>query len=426
MSCYRDSLASAKPYNEHVAKVGFLQKPAAGEYLVDPDELVGRPWPKCANLVLPGECGNGHRFAKVLMCGREWCPDCGRKDSPYHRRRVARILTKAQQMESIGFLVIEWPVKSRRKLRTHYCTSEKAMKLLNIRRKTFDKWIDEGKLLMAGDTVRVPTKTILSQLRLNISENLKKYGVKRGIDRWHYFGDENPAVRGYNPHLNILFDGAFLPKTVLQELKIFLRSQLNEPELIVNYSFRASPGEKMHTLKYVTRATFLDRSWDQQLADDLFGFRNGHNWGVWKDEPAWLLDNERESGSLAAVGKMEDGNCPICGEPIIWGKPEPKEILQVAGAKHIGGGYFWIRAPGDPPELLDTGPEIDRMAHNELELLDIGYKQFLANLNSDPAYLYDAFCDSERKSGRYISDLRRMFDIDLLEGRGNYDREVCN
>ncbi|GAI73676.1 unnamed protein product, partial [marine sediment metagenome] len=52
---------------------------------------------------IAGECENGHRFAKELVCGKEWCSVCGEDGSTAHMRRFARWLPKAQQLEVMGY-----------------------------------------------------------------------------------------------------------------------------------------------------------------------------------------------------------------------------------------------------------------------------------------------------------------------------------
>jgi len=348
-----------------------------------------KPWPKCAKWALPGECENGHLFAKVLMCGKEWCPDCGEKGSWIHRRRVARLLPKAQQMKTFFYINVEWPIRSRNKLRTSYLTFEQASERLGVYGKTIQKWTSEGKLLVVGvnsmgeQIVRVPTKLLLQQMRIRISKLLKKFGFDRGMDRWHFFGDDDPVGRGYNPHLNVIVETGFLPYRVLEQLKALLRIELSEPELIVNGSYRKTAAEKVHTLKYITRATFLDRSWDERLADDLYGFQNTHSWGRWKSELLWVMDNR------PGVVAFEANKCPSCGAAIKWSKPVPIELLWVLKATEIDAGYFSIPPPGEwsVSEYYDL---------DNLRLWKEGYALYLRNLEEllgeEPGGYYRNYC----------------------------------
>ena len=262
----------------------------------------------CAKWATIGECPNGHAFAKKIECGKEWCPRCGTDRSWIHNRRIFRWLRKAQQMNGMGYLVIEWPKHSRTRLRT---------------------------------------KKALSDMGKRLKADLSSWGIRRALRRWHFFG-ENGAKRGYNPHLNIIFDGGYIPISKLESLKSFLREALNEPQLIIHYSYRRSVAEMMHTLRYVTRATFRQREWDNILADNLYGFQNSQSWGTWKDDPVWQLDEPEFDLTLAStIAKLERGVCPHCGESLVWYKPVPCLLLDVWEAHSIGEGYYEI----PPPDL---------------------------------------------------------------------------
>jgi len=170
----------------------------------------------------------------------------------------------------------------------------------------------------------------------------------RGLRRWHFFGD---AGITFNPHINVLVDGQYIPEGKLEGIKSYLRSVLGEPELIINYSYRKSPGEQVHTLKYVLRATFLDKSWDEELAQDLYRFQNTNYWGRWTDAPVW---GYKGKAKFEVIEKLESGRCPECGEPIDWGKAVGIGWLKVWGGTDVGGGYFRLTDPGlSPPGLPD-------------------------------------------------------------------------
>ncbi|MBT9143950.1 MAG: hypothetical protein DDT29_02364 [Dehalococcoidia bacterium] len=269
--------------------------------------LRGLPWPDCARWFSIGECENGHRFVKVRLCGKEWCPVCGAKDSWIHFRRFSRWLVKAQQMRDMGYFVVEWPLASRHELR-----SKQAM-------------VDMGKRVKGA---------------------FQALGFDRGLRRWHFFGKHGDK---FNPHINVLVESAYLSKQRLKYIKSYLRLVLGEPGLIVNYSYRQTVARKVHSLKYITRATFLDLSWDPWLANDLYNFQNTNYWGKWKDDPAWQMDRGRKGvGDLVA---LESGMCCHCGTPIRWdGRVLSIVWLQMWEAagmmQAVGGGYF---------EFVDSG-----------------------------------------------------------------------
>jgi len=95
------------------------------------------------------------------MCGKEWCPDCGADGSWIHNRRIARWLPDVQQLDGYGYWVLEWPVDSRGNLRS---------------------------------------KQELSQMGKRAKGAMVAMGYPEGLRRWHWFGDEDPAGYGWNPH----------------------------------------------------------------------------------------------------------------------------------------------------------------------------------------------------------------------------------
>jgi len=195
---------------------------------------------------------------------------------------------------------------------------------------------------------------------------------KRGLIRWHWFGDRIPGK--YNPHMNILVDGAYIEPDQLEKIKASLRTALNVPDLIVNYSYCDKPGQMFHKVEYITRATFLDREWEPYMATELFNFRNQRWWGTWTDEPAWTVDqdkNEEITGMLKA-NQLQSGVCPSCndgtrlkvlytnrdGKPVQWTKPVDSTWLTIWSALEFAGtGYFEVpecEHRHGPEEVLTT------------------------------------------------------------------------
>lgn len=256
---------------------------------------------KCGYWAITDTCENGHRFAKALGCGREWCPDC-RED--FEKRRFARWLPKAQQIGVMGYLVITTP---------------------------------------RGNRPR--SKDELRAVRRSIVRGLKRLGFERGLSRWHWFGDKSNE---WYPHLNILLDCGYLPKDRLGQVKRMVARAFKTDMVVVNYRYSQKISQKVHWLKYIVRATFLDRSWDDPMADMLYRFNNSHCWGAWKGEAVWKLsDRQREMDAIAA---LEGGTCPYCGAPVTWhgGKDNLAEVafLPYLGFVEIGAGYW---AAGLPP-----------------------------------------------------------------------------
>ena len=134
----------------------------------------------CVTSFIRGNCSNGHFYAKALVCGKEWCPDCGQDNSIIHKRRQARWWGKVMQMKKVGYLVLTIP----RELRPTFMQKE-----------------------------------ALQDFRKYVTQKLKRMGYKRGLQRYHWAGD-CPICTGhgckicrwtgsdtvYKPHLNVLIE----------------------------------------------------------------------------------------------------------------------------------------------------------------------------------------------------------------------------
>ena len=254
-----------------------------------------------------GEDVNGHRFGKEIVCGKEWCTVCGENDSVAHKRRFARWLPKAQQLKVMGYFVFTLPEDLRAQYRT---------------------------------------KTALAELGHQIQGLLKVYGYSRGLRRWHWFGDKSTK---WHPHLNCLVDGGHLKPKKLANIKKQYASLLGVDLADVHYSYRVASGQMVHSLKYITRATFRDANYDMDMAVELWGFRNAVAWGrdEWKGEAVWSLADlsgealaDGEGLDIEAINSLAKGVCPECGEPIKWGKPLPVCLLDMEEKKSLGAGYY--------------------------------------------------------------------------------------
>lgn len=281
---------------------------------------------KCPSGFITGSCDNGHRFAKELYCGREWCPVCngtwerGELMKPSHGRRFARWYAKAQQIDSMGYFTFTIPEALRYKYRT---------------------------------------KVSLSRLGHQIQAILKAYGFRRGLRRWHYFGERGGV---YHPHLNCLVDGRFMERRELRQLRREYSKLLGVKLAIADYHFFESPGQKVHALSYVTRATFLDWTWDPDMARELRGFRNQLWWGSrqWTGEPVWSLADlgekaptDMSDSQVRAVASLERGECPRCGMPLTWERYWPISILPYMGGRSLGAGYHELPRVKPPGYRLD-------------------------------------------------------------------------
>jgi len=289
-----------------------------GGVSIDWEELDWLLTTKCPGYWKEGHCENGHRYAMELHCGREWCPVCGEEGSAAHDRRFSRWLPKATQIRPMGYFIFTIPADLRSKYRT---------------------------------------KKALSRLGHQVQELLRSHGYTRGLRRWHWFGEKSTR---WHPHLNILVDGGYLSAETLALIKTAYAGILGCQVVDVNYHYRRSPGEMVHTLKYVTRATFRDYKWDTRMAIELRGFRNQLWWGYgkWEQEPVWSLDDLQGKEDLAgldtrAIESLGTGICPSpnCGLPIHWGSVQAISILAAQEGKRSLGAGYWELPPVPPPEL---------------------------------------------------------------------------
>lgn len=283
-----------------------IANPATDETTVVSDTP---PLKKCPGYMIVGECANGHRYAKELHCGKETCSVCGQDNSVAHRRRIARLMPKVQQIQKLGYLVIEFPDKYRK----------------------IPGWTYSRRGLRAA------TKRIVDCLAGKRQGRKGRVGgfFARGILRWHWFGDKLPGK--WNPHVNVLVDAGYISDAELETIKAKLRQALMCPDLIVHYSYFDNTRQMMNKVEYVTRATFLDESWDGYMASQLYGFRNIRWWGTWSGPSAWSLPDE----SYKVTSDLESGHCPKCHEKIAWGKPVDIVWLQIERVVNsLGDGYY--------------------------------------------------------------------------------------
>jgi hypothetical protein len=283
--------------------------------VVDPGPLTA-----CQPLMIKGDCKKcGISVVKLIYCGREWCSRCGAPLSDFHQRRIARVKPKVMQMSRLGQLVIEFPDRFRKV--PGYAYSAAGLRL-------------------AGNAI----VDVLAGHRTNRGPRSGGY-FSRGWWRWHWFGDQMAGK--WNPHANVIFDAGYLPLATLESLKGDLRRELKCRDLIVNYSYRQTEFEMLHTLKYVTRSTFLNEEWDPYMAAQLYRFKNVHYWGKWDGPSVWTSEASHE---YEALSKLERGLCPDCDGALEWQKkPLPGYIfesnLRSGWLTALGGGYFKLKIP---------------------------------------------------------------------------------
>ena len=281
--------------------------------------------PPCPEWAVVGTCGEGHQFAKSLICNREWCKHCGGDGGPAHLRRIAAKLPKARQIGDMARFIFTVPPEIR------------------------DRYRDPNRLAAFG---------------VSIKRMLQGAGYARGLRRFHFFGEDHPGselqgdgTRPYHPHLEVIAEGGYLGKKQLKRIKISLGRILGitDPRRLnfyYRYLKRADPpGKKFHWLKYMLRPTFEDSAWDPEMAYRLIGFRNAVSWGVWhskspdgKNEdylpPVWDLPSP--DIVLSDVTNIQSGICPVDGTVISWGGTVGYHVVSDNPGwwANLGGGYY--------------------------------------------------------------------------------------
>jgi len=278
----------------------------------------------CGSLCKVGEDEEGNGIVVRLACRREWCPTCRLID---HKRRISSALPRLLQLDWMAYLVVTFPLEVR-------------------------VIMNDPKLL-----------TILAK---KLRQLLRKQGYRKVYTRWHFFGEHGEK---YHPHLNVLCDGGWLSPEELARLKDLIRRKLLKrsiarrikKDLVIHYDFTQDAKRKMHWVKYVTKASFTDRGWDEQLASRLKGFHNGCFAGTWNDPPKWrLTGTDKKFNTLL---KVKQGIHPISGKPIVWDKPlVPWALVQTEKLIHLGAWcycYTATRAPPLPPLDISNLTELD-------------------------------------------------------------------
>lgn len=290
----------------------------------------GREAEQCGRWALVKQCVNGHKVAKTLVCGREWCPKCGKKGSEAHNRRLARLIDRVYAMPTVGYLTFQIPLALR------------------------DKFEDIG---------------MLSQASCYLKRLLKREGYSRGVMRWHYYGETKDR---YHPHLNVLVQTeGYIGKSQLMRIRHawsrWLKNNCQADRYYlapVHYRYTDNEGRLWHWLKYITRATFTELTDDNRhIASDLFQFHNTNWFGDFPDSDkvigrerfdAWAkgLPGGGKQGILdiEAWHRYETSLCPVCGEATL----DIEGVIQFSKLVVItdyGGGLYQVN---ELPSYADT------------------------------------------------------------------------
>lgn len=274
-----EGLSNNEDYFEH-----YIQESAAP----DPADKIYR----CSKGFIWGESSQNN-FYKMLCCGREWCPDCGKKHSIPHDRRINRkgsnnqslqenLLALNQAGHPIQYLVITIP----RELRAVY-----------------------------------RNKQALSKFRRYWRDKLKREGHKFGVCRYHYCGEDGFL---WKPHLNILSIGDFIPAETLRQWRAELSRWFkmthkleNEPKANIYTAYTYDADKIRHWITYVTRAT--QTTYNKLNEDTIKNFRNI---APFKDSdfeiPVYQVEEKEQSPEERAAAEGFDLLPDGTKEKIIW------------------------------------------------------------------------------------------------------------
>lgn len=264
--------------------------------------------PDCSRGFTTGYCGCTS-YAKNIICGKEYCKDCGREGSPQHQKRFNRWMPKAKTLNKFGVLVITVPEELRYKYQN---------------------------------------KIRLSAFRGAVKNKLKRMGYDKGLMRWHLFGDcewclgkacykcnHTGAGNEFKPHLNIVIESGYIKNIheseMLNELKNFVqdfwKTKFKEVfKMNINYLYAKKIEDKVHQVKYITRSTF--RIYDEEVAQDLKKYRMTTVWGKWKK-----LEIQKDEA-------LDNNECPECKKFIRWIKYD--KLTNINTIIHLKHGKFKI------------------------------------------------------------------------------------
>lgn len=297
---------------------GVLREEFAGAALDDAiraDNAV--LFPSCGAQVSIRGCGEGHLYGISAICGREWCTKCGGHRGRAHNRRIGQYLAMTQEWSSVAYAVLTVPPELRGPFRD--------LRLLSKAGTALRRW-------------------------------LREHGVKRGVTRWHLFGEPGEGGTvceesllsgpGFAPHLNVFCESAYLRPVVLASLRRVWRLILERLSGVVMdgrgfedrtdalvfewryvrvYGSIKGVRQAVHWLMYMMGPRFLDVKWDVMLALTVVGWRNCVRWGRMTGERMWELDDiesgeekggvdvKRQGGVSEAGRHVLAGDCPECG-----------------------------------------------------------------------------------------------------------------
>jgi len=264
---------------------------------------------RCSKGFIWGESSQNN-FYKMICCGKEWCPDCGKKHSISHDRRINRIGANGQSLME-NFLGL---------LQNGYSIQYLVITIPSSLRKLYRN------------------KQNLNKFRNYWRDKLKREGYQVGFSRYHWAGEDGYL---WKPHLNILTVGGFIPAKTLREWRqdlsrwFKMNHKLNN-NLISNIhtSYTDEEGKVKHWVTYVNRAT--QTIYNKLNEDTIKGYRNCAPFKATDFEIPTYQREEREKSaeeSAAAEGfdLLPDGT----KEKIVWRMKQITKLQEDGTLKKI-------------------------------------------------------------------------------------------
>jgi len=311
----------------------------------------------CANVAAVSECGQGHTYAKVIPCGREWCEYCGENYSVIHGRRIDRWMPKINQMNKLGYMVVTLP--------------------------------DAAAKMMEREDLAAFGRALIRYLKRDMK-------IQRGLFRWHWCGDcrkckgkgcKDCEYKGtgkkFHPHINLIFERGYMDKNDLECIKQFVCKWVKNnikyeyENAVIHYQFTKDKNKMKHIVNYVTRSTMrfagltVPGKNGQYLKNFIKGFRTTNTWGKWDkvekpqdagDTPTALLNNKVCECCANNTGEFS---------PLKFlSKPVPiKDIYQTNITRYKDGWYYLAGKLERPPEL-DEPDDLKLFRLKERALVD--------------------------------------------------------
>ncbi|MFZ8825963.1 MAG: hypothetical protein ACO2OT_03875 [Candidatus Caldipriscus sp.] len=254
----------------------------------------------------------GYKYWARTTCDREWCPECGKPNSLYHRQMYYKFVGVMVKMFArsrvLAYMVITCPEELR------------------------EKWRDPNEL---------------REFREYLRRMLKREGIDIALWRWHFAGDRS---RRWYPHLNLVFPMGYMDKEKLKRLRRLIERRFGVR--VIYYQYTRSIKKVMHWARYISRPT-----WNLQNEVSPESFKNFKKWGTWGAEKLGLDGEKHLSkrdleefwmtfGVLVSVlggGAVEGGNVEDVDNLVkkfldLVGKESGEDVVGLVKEASVGGG----------------------------------------------------------------------------------------